>query len=311
MQIFRGIENIPSYRHKTIVALGNFDGLHIGHQKILSALGEISKKRKKRSVVLTFFPHPSNIVGSKPIPMIQTLEQRLHQIGNFPVGMTLVLDFDLKFSRLSSHEFIKGILIQKLNAEIIIVGANFRFGNKQEGSAEMLHNNARHHHYTVLIVPPVRKKGKIVSSSWIRSLLFQGQIHKVNELLGRAYEIEGVVTKGKSRGKNLGFPTANIKTANEILPSGVFLTTARLRGESFPSLTNIGICPTFGEKEKNIETYLIDFDKNIYKKEIYLAFHKKIRSERKFKSSEQLSSQIQKDLGIARDFFTRSFQGYS
>ena len=303
MKIINGFENLPSISKNTITAIGNFDGVHLGHKKILKFLSKKADELGLFSMVLTFSPHPEKILGETRVKMIQTLDQRLEEIKKFGIQAVLVISFDKKFSNFSGQEFIQKILVNLLRAKVLIVGKNFRFGKNREGDTFLLRRLASRFNLQVFSLPSVSKGEMIVSSSLIRKFLQEGEIEKPNVLLGRTYVIEGEVIKGKSRGKILGFPTANIQTRNEIVPPGVFITNVTIGLKKIPSLTNIGHCPTFGQQETNIESYIINFSKNLYGKKIRIHFIKKLREEIKFDTSEKLSQQIKKDIDTAKDYF--------
>jgi len=303
MKIIKGLENIPEFREKTAVAIGNFDGVHLGHKKILETLVSEATKNNLTSVVMTFSPHPKKVVGKEPILMIQSLEQRLGSIRQFNVRAALILHFDRQLANRTAQEFIRHLVLEPLNAAEIIVGENFCFGKNRQGCNRTLHRLAQANGFRVHIIPPVTIAETRVSSSLIREFLQKGQVEKANDLLGRPYEIEGTVIQGQSRGKNLGFPTANIQTANEIVPGGVFVSNTVINGQAFMSLTNIGQCPTFDQKGNQVETYLMNFSSDIYGQPIKVQFLKKIRDEKKFSSPLELTRQIQKDLAFAGEYF--------
>lgn len=303
MEIIKGFEKLPLLSKNSIVAIGNFDGIHLGHKKILEFLTKRAEKNALLSLVLTFSPHPERILRRKRIKMIQTIDQRVNEIKKFNVEIVLIVPFDEKFSSLSGQEFIKKIIVRRLKAKAVIVGESFRFGKNRDGDISLLRNLAQRHNFQVYTIPSVTKEGTIVSSSIIRKYLQEGNIEKANLLLGRAYEIEGKVIKGKSRGKALGFPTANIDTKNEIIPQGVFISTTGIAAKKFPSLTNVGSCPTFNQEETHIESFIINLNKDLYGENIRINFIKKIRDEMKFKTKSELSQQIMKDLEIAKSYF--------
>jgi riboflavin kinase/FMN adenylyltransferase len=305
MQIIKGIINFPSYPKKTSVAIGNFDGVHLGHQKILRVLTDEAKKKDLLPVVVTFSPHPKKVIGKAPIHMLQSLDQRLREINQFPIYAALLISFDRKLANRTAQDFIENIILKPLRAQEIIVGENFCFGRNREGCTDTLTQLARKLNFDVRSIPPVSVDESVVSSSLIREFLLEGEIEKANILLGRLYEIEGEVIKGKSRGKTLGFPTANIQTTNEITPEGVFLSEVLFEGQGYPSLTNIGLCPTFHQKDRNIETYILNFKADLYGKKIHIRFLKKIRDEINFDSPKALSDQIQKDIKAAEAFFKK------
>lgn len=303
MQVINGFEKFPPLPKNTIITIGNFDGVHLGHQRILQFLAKEAKKNDLFSLVLTFSPHPEKILGKSKIKMIQTLDQRLEAIKRFGIQFVLVTPFDRHFSNLSSHDFIQKILIRTLRAKEVVIGENFHFGKNREGDISTLRTLGSRFGLRVHEIPSVSKDGRIVSSSLIRSLLLEGKIEEANTLLGRSYEIKGKVIKGKARGKTLGFPTANIESENEIIPLGVFISEVRINSKTFPSITNAGYRPTFGKDAMQIESYIINFNKNLYGNEITIRLIKKIRDEKKFKKSEDLSLQLAKDLEEAKTFF--------
>ena len=303
MEVVHGLEKFPSLSDHSIVAIGNFDGIHLGHHKILKCLEKKSKEYKLFSLVLTFFPHPGKILGKNGIKMIQSLDQRIEKIKKYDIQALLVLSFDEQFASLNGQDFIQKIVLNALKAETVIVGENFHFGKKREGDISLLHRLSSRFNFRICSVPSVEENGEIVSSSLIRRLLQEGKIKKVNRLLGRSYEIEGEVIKGKSRGKILGFPTANIKTENEIIPQGVFITQTRIGSKIFPSMSNIGKQPTFNQHDFTIESHLIDFEGDLYGKRIGIYFLQKIRDEIKFSSTDELTGQLEKDLEITKSYF--------
>ncbi|MFB0566740.1 MAG: bifunctional riboflavin kinase/FAD synthetase [Candidatus Aminicenantaceae bacterium] len=303
MEAIKGLENFPSLSQNTIITIGNFDGVHLGHQKILKFLVDEAKKNDLFSLVLTFSPHPEKILGKSKIQMIQTVDQRLETIENFGVSGVLVTPFDENFSNLSSRDFIQKILIDTLQARGVVIGENFHFGKNREGDITTLQTLGSKMGLLVHEIPSVTRNGRTVSSSLIRSLLYEGKIEAANSLLGRCYEVEGKVIKGEARGKALGFPTANIETQNEIIPLGVFISEVSLNSQKYSSVTNAGYRPTFGQEEIQIESYIINFNKNLYGKRIILRFIKKIRNEIRFKTTEELSLQIKKDLKEALNYF--------
>jgi len=303
MDVITGLKPPPSLPKNTIVTIGNFDGVHLGHQKILLFLVDQAKKRNLYSLVLTFSPHPEEILSKGKIVMIQTLTQRLKTIEKFGVHGVLVTPFDEQFSNLSSEEFIQKTLLNSLKAKEIVIGDNFRFGKNREGDINALQALASRLGFEAHKIPSVIEGGKIVSSSLIRRSLLEGEIEEANTLLGRYYEIRGNVIKGKARGKVLGFPTANIEAKNDIIPLGVYISQVRINSETLPAITNAGLRPTFDKEEMQIESYIINFNRNLYGEEINIIFIKKIRDEMKFKSPEELSLQISKDLEQAKTYF--------
>ncbi|MCJ7579446.1 MAG: riboflavin biosynthesis protein RibF, partial [Candidatus Aminicenantes bacterium] len=288
MQIIRRIEDFPALTKNTVAAIGNFDGIHLGHKKILQFLAKEAKKHNLFSLVLTFSPHPERYLGKKPVKMIQTMDQRLKEIEKSNIDKTLVLPFNEDIANLSSRKFIQNIMIDKLHAAEIIVGENFRFGKNRTGSVRILHKLSNPCGFKFFSISSEKRQGLTVSSSLIRTLLLKGAIKEANALLGHPYVIEGSVISGHSRGKSLGFPTANISTDNEIIPSGIYFSFVFSHGQKHPALTNIGTSPTFGLSETQIESHLIDFSENLYGQVLKIQLLKKFRTEIKFSTPEQL-----------------------
>jgi len=305
MRVLRGLHGRPLYLPGTVVAIGNFDGLHLGHQKILQVLVEQAKKMRLHSVVLTFSPHPEKVLGERRMGMIQTLEQRLAAIREWGVDAVVLASFDNAFADLGPADFAGRILASTLKARAVVVGENFRFGKARQGDVGELIGLGLELGFAVHPVASAIRSGTVISSSLIRRLLEEGRISAANSYLGRPYEIEGRVIHGSGRGHNLGFPTANIKPLNEILPKGVYLTWAKVLGRSYPSLTNIGRRPTFGDGRFQVEAHILDFNGKLYRRRISLCFLRKLRGEKKYASREDLIRQIQRDIATARTFFEK------
>jgi len=303
MEVVHGLEKFPSLSGHSIIAIGNFDGIHLGHHKILECLEKTAREYELFSLVLTFFPHPGKILGKNKLKMIQTLDQRIREISKFDIQALLIIPFDEQFANLSGQDFIQKIVLNTLRAKAVIVGKNFYFGKNREGDVSLLHSLSSKFQFRVCPIPAVIQNGETVSSSLIRNLLHEGKIEKASRLLGRPYEIEGKVVKGQSRGKALGFPTANIETENEIIPQGVFITQTRVGSKIFPSMTNVGKQPTFDQKDLHIESFIIDFDKDLYGKHIGIHFLKKIRDQIKFRTADELARQLEDDLHATRAYF--------
>lgn len=303
MHIIRRLEDFPAQTRSTVAAIGNFDGIHLGHKKILQFLASEAKQHRLPSLVLTFSPHPERYFKKKAVKLIQTIDQRLEEIEKFNIDLTLILPFSKEIANLSSRDFIQNIMIERLHAEEIIVGDNFRFGKNRAGNVRILQKLASPCGFKFFSIPSEKRQSRIVSSSLIRTLLQKGAIEDANALLGHPYVIEGTVIKGFSRGKNLGFPTANISSDNEIVPHGIYLSFVFCLGQKYPSLTNIGTSPTFGQTETQIESYIIDFSGNLYGQQQKIQLLKKLRDEIKFSTPEQLVDQMKKDLAAAKTFF--------
>jgi riboflavin kinase/FMN adenylyltransferase len=303
MQIFTRLEDFPSLKKNTVAAIGNFDGIHLGHQHILRLLVNNAQKRNLISLVVTFAPHPEKFFGKKPVKMIQTIEQRLKEIERNKIEMVVVLPFSESIAKLSARDFIKGIMVDTAHARTVIVGENFHFGRNREGNVRVINELSHLFEFDFFSIPVKRINEKIISSSLIRTYLSKGDIETANQFLGRPYEISGSVVKGMSRGKNLGFPTVNISSSNEIFPGGVFISTVNIKDKPRPALTNIGQRPTFDQKETHVESHIINFSGDLYGQTLGIQLIKKIRDERPFKTAKHLSEQIAKDLATAKSFF--------
>jgi riboflavin kinase / FMN adenylyltransferase len=305
MKVLRGFKDGPAFARATAVAIGNFDGVHLGHQRILSCLVETAGAGGLISLVLTFSPHPERVLEGRPIAMIQTLSQRLDRIRACGVRAVLVASFDPGFADLSPAEFVDRIIVSHLRAKEVVVGENFRFGRSRQGDIDDLRQYGKVRGFGVRRIPAVVRHGQVVSSSLIRRLLEEGKVGRARVLLGRPYEIEGRVVRGAGRGRALGFPTANLRTCNEILPGGVFLTVAASGGRTYPSITNIGHRPTFGGGRLEVESHIFDQRSPLYGRPLCLRFLRKIRTEKEYPDSARLVAQVRKDMAAARDYFER------
>ena len=303
MKVFNGFKNVPPFPRGAVVAVGNFDGIHLGHRKILERVLELAAKKGLFALILTFFPHPARSSNKRDVPLIQTLDQRLGGLRRAGVKGVVVVPLGRGIRRLSGRAFAGRVLKDRLHAGEVVVGENFRFGKDRRCGVAELTRLGRELGFGVHGVPPVEKAGEIVSSSLIRHELAKGNVGKAAELLGRPYEIEGCVSTGKSRGRILGFPTANIQTANEILPRGIFVTLAVTASKSLPSVTNVGVGPTFGGRRLGVEAHVLDHNKNLYGRTVKLRFLRKLRNERLFATSEALVDQISRDVTEARRYF--------
>jgi riboflavin kinase/FMN adenylyltransferase len=303
MRVVEGLDFRPLFSGPTAVAAGNFDGLHLGHQKILRFLVERARRGGLRSVVLTFSPHPERVLGRKKIEMIQTIGQRLEGIRGFGVEAVVVAPFNRTFAGLSVVDFVNQVLVRSLRARAVVVGDNFRFGRNRKGNVRSLRRWGQESGFEVYPIPAVVRGGRVVSSSLIRRLLKAGRLGRAADYLGRQYEIAGTVVAGVERGRSLGFPTANLRADNEILPQGVFITRTLVGAAEYPSVTNVGNRPTFGCGPLHVETFIFGFGGNLYRRRVRLRFIERLRPERTFASRDALVSQIRRDILAAERFF--------
>jgi len=305
MVVYRGLDDLRLLPRSTAVAVGNFDGLHLGHRKILSRLCGLAGRRGLRSLVLTFDPHPERALGRKSVLMIDTPGQRLARLRGTCIDAVVVIPFGRAFSRLDGPSFVDGVLRDKLGAREVVVGRGFRFGRDRRGDTALLRRLGRRAGLGVHVVPPAVHDGVTVSSTAVRRLIGRGRIEVASRLLGRPYEIDGRVVQGRRRGRRLGFPTANVDTPNEILPGGVFITEAVCRGKAYPSVTSIGTNPTFGPHPLSVETLLLDFHGSLYGAAITVRFLRKLRPTRTFRDAGTLAARIRQDVAEARAWFAR------
>ncbi len=305
MVVYRGLDDRRLRVRPAALAVGNFDGLHLGHRKILSRLCRLAGRRGLRSVVLTFEPHPERALGRRSVRMIDTPDQRLARLRETCVDAVVVVPFDAAFARLDSTAFANNVLRDKLGAREVVVGRGFRFGRDRRGDTALLRRLGRRAGFGVHVVPPAVLGGLTVSSTAVRALVGRGRVEEAARLLDRPYEIAGRVVPGRGRGRLLGFPTANLETPNEILPEGVFVTETVRGGRIHPSLTSVGTNPTFGPHPLTVETLLLDFRGSLYGSAIAVRFLRRLRPSRKFPDSGSLAARIGRDVEEARAWFAR------
>jgi len=305
MVVTHGLDDPRLRARPSAVAIGNFDGLHRGHRKILSRLCRLARARGLRSLVLTFDPHPERALGKRSVRMIDTPAQRLERLRGTCVDAVAVIPFDRRFAHLGGPAFVDGVLRDRLGACEIVVGRGFRFGRSRRGDTATLDRLGRRAGLGVHVVAPAVLNGRVVSSTAIRECLGRGRVEEAARLLGRPYEIKGRVVRGHRRGRLLGFPTANLETGNEILPDGVFVTETVLRGRAYRSLTSVGTNPTFGPHPLTVETLVLGFQGSLYGAVIAVRFLKRIRSTRAFPDGASLTARIRRDIGEAQAWFAR------
>ncbi len=303
MVVFRGLDDRRLRPRPAAVAVGNFDGLHLGHRRILARLCRLARRRGLRSLVLTFEPHPERALGKRSVRLIDTPDQRLARLSGTCVDAVVVIPFDRAFAALGSPAFVQDILRDKLGAREVVVGPGFRFGHGRRGDVPLLKRLGRQAGLGVRAVPPAVAGGRTVSSTAVRGLLAHGRIEEAARLLGRPYEIAGRVVPGKKRGRLLGYPTANLDTANEILPEGVYISETVRRGTAHPSVTSIGTNPTIGPNPLTVETLLLDYRGSLYGSEITVRLLRRLRPPRAFPDAEALAAAIRRDIETAQSWF--------
>ena len=294
-----------SKNHKgSILLIGNFDGVHLGHQKLFRLANIYKKKLKLNIGVLTFEPMPK-MFFNKDIKnfRITNIDQKNIILKNLGVDFIITKKFDIKFSKIKSKFFIKEILSKKLEAKHIFVSNNFKFGNKREGDVNQLIKNEKIYDYKITKPQPLILNQTIISSTYIRLLLEKGNLKKTNKLLGRNWSIEGIVQKGRQQGKKIGFPTCNIDIKDYVIAMpGVYAVKVKRKNsnKSLKAIANLGYRPTFNQKKILLEVHIFNFSGNLYNKYLSIEFTKFIRKEKKFKNVNQLRKQIQSDLKVAK-----------
>ena len=292
----------------SVLAIGNFDGIHLGHQTILQEATNRAAKSGAVATALTFEPAPLKVLRPEAAPKrLSTNEQRLEWFRAVGVEAAVVMPFTLELSKLSPQEFVEKILVNELQVRALLVGENFRFGHKQAGDAQLLRDLGKVYGFDVACIPPIMAHSEIVSSTVIRREIAEGEVTQAGRLLGRPFVLTGSIVSGTGTGSKFTFPTLNLRPDQELLPAGgVYITRALLQGEnkSRRSVTNIGVRPTFNGTALSIETHLLDFFGTISAKRLELRFWKRLRSEKKFSSPDELRAQIAKDIASANRFFT-------
>jgi len=305
MRVVRGLQAFRPPRRGTAVAIGNFDGVHPGHRHVLEELLRLARREGLSPVVLTFSPHPEKALRRTGIPLLQTREQKYGQIARLGLPYLLLVTLTPRLASLSAQEFVRSVLVRKMNVRAVVVGRGFRFGKDRRGTTADLRRLGRSLQILVRIVAPVTQAGRPVSSSLIRKALIRDDIELVRRLLGRPYEVWGRVVGGDKRGRRLGFPTANLRTQNELLPAGVFISSVLVQGRVYPALANVGTNPTFGDHPRRLEVYLLGYRGDLYGIKLGVKFLKRLRPERKFATRQALVAQMKRDLAAAQSYFRR------
>jgi riboflavin kinase / FMN adenylyltransferase len=288
----------------SVVALGNFDGVHLGHQAVLRRAVEEARNRGSRVVAATFDPHPRAVLAPGGQPrLLTTLELRREALRRYGADEARVIPFDLALSRKSPQEFVDEVLVGDIGAEVVVVGENFRFGHKAAGDVGDLAALMRARGGEAYAVPIKSEDGKgAINSTRIRELLSAGEVREAGMLLGRPYVLRGEVARGDGRGRSIGYPTANVVPDPVlIVPArGVYAGLVGIEGEWYPACTNVGLAPTFGRNEERVEAHLIDFEGDLYGRVVDVSFVERIRAEKKFSGVEELVEQIGRDVREAR-----------
>ena len=309
MEIYHSLDAIKGLKN-AVVTSGTFDGVHIGHQKILARLNEISALNEGESVVLTYWPHPRMVVSenSQNLQLLSTIDEKIQLFESLHIDHLVIIPFTRSFSELTSVAFIQQILVEKIGTKKLIIGYDHRFGKNREGSFDFLKENCSQFGFEVEEIPRQDIEDMAISSSRIRTNLLNGNITEANELLGRNYSLSGIVVKGKQLGRTIGFPTANIQIQEEhkLIPAnGSYVINAYYQDNLFRGMLNIGVRPTVDGITRTIEANLYDFDKEIYGEELSIELLHYLRPEQKFEGLDQLIHQIQIDKKNALHYFSK------
>ena len=303
MKIIYNIEDAQNLTY-SVITIGNFDGVHLAHQKIIKDVVQHARNKGGTSILITFNPHPLKFLRNIDIKFLQTINQRLEVIESLGMDRVVSLSFDEKLANSTAVEFVENILIKKLKMRELFIGFNFHFGKNKEGDINLIHKLALKHNFSVHIQEPIIVNGIVCNSTIIRNFIEQGEMENATSLMDRYFSIIGTVIRGNKLGSKLGFPTINIEPENEFLPhTGVYVTSVSYNQCSYPSVTNVGYSPTVEKNKLTVESYILNFNEELYGERVTLLFIKKIRDEMKFASIEQLIKQIAQDVEYANKYF--------
>ena len=302
MQVFHGIQAVRGKLKNPAITIGNFDGVHRGHQALFGKVRQWAEKLGGQSAVATFDPHPIEVLSPQNAPAFITCHRlKMDLIADCGIDATIVIPFNHIFSRMSAREFVEIVLVENIGAKAIIVGHDYRFGHSREGNIAFLRQLGSEYGFEVDTVAGIRVNDTMVSSTTIRQMIAGGKISDANKLLGRLFEVSGEVITGQRRGIGLGFPTANIRMPSMASPpTGVYVIEAEVEGKRYGGAANLGYNPTFGNTELSLEAHLFDFDRDIYGKTIVIRFIDRLRDEIRFSGPAELVAQIGKDVAEAK-----------
>jgi len=308
MQVHHGLSSIQQLP-PSVVTSGTFDGLHFGHKKIIQRLKEVAKSHRLESVVITFWPHPRFVLGknTESLKLLSTLDEKIKLFEQLGIDHFLIIEFNKRFSSLTSSEFIQDILKEKVNTQKLVIGYDHRFGRNREGGFDYLMEHQKELGFSVEEIPRQELEEVGVSSTKIRNALLDGNVGAAKKYLGRSYSIAGKVVKGKQLGRTIGFPTANIQVEADykLIPaSGIYAIKIEIEGDFFHGMMNIGFRPTVSdENQQTLEANIFDFESDIYGKKIVIHFVEHLRNEQKFLDVSGLKAQLEKDKNHAKQIF--------
>jgi riboflavin kinase/FMN adenylyltransferase len=304
MDVIRGSENIPAGLKGAVVTIGNFDGVHLGHQYIFRRLIAVARKEQRPAVVISFDPHPKMILHPerRPFYLITSLEEKIRNISNLGIDALILIPFSLDYARTTAEEFVSGFLWEKLRIYKILIGQDYTFGRGKGGNEAFLTAAGNRLGFDVEVLSAFKVRETTISSTRIRNALLAGDVRHAASLLGRPYNLAGEVISGSHRGVDLGFPTANIRPDKELVPpNGVYAVHVILEGNRHRGALNIGFNPTFADRKLSIEVHIFDFNENIYGKRLDLLLIERLREEIRFASPGELIAQIDRDISRVRE----------
>jgi len=306
MQVFESLDIAEQFANP-ILTIGSYDGLHVGHKKIIDRVREKALAINGTAVLMTFDPHPLRVIRpDKVVGMVTPVYLKKKLIEEAGIDVLFVLPFNDEFRLITPEEFVRRILVETLAIKGLIVGYDFKFGRQGKGTIDDLRTLSGRYGYSFEVQSPITLDGEKVGSNRIRKMIAEGEVEKAGRHLGRPYMIEGLVVPGEARGRSIGFPTVNLQTEFELVPKrGVYITSVRIDGVERPAVTNIGYNPTFDGTRRTIETHILDFSGDLYGKGAALYFLQRVRDEVKFRSVDELKTRIGADVRMARDYFRR------
>jgi riboflavin kinase / FMN adenylyltransferase len=308
MKTIVGLDNIQHPLRNPALTIGNFDGVHLGHQALYQRVKEWAQKLNGESVVMTFHPHPTRVLASdNNLSFITSHERKMELIAACGIDTAIVVPFRKDFAQISARDFVEKILVGRIGVKALVVGYDYRFGRKREGDITYLQKMGREFQFAVDIVPGINIDGMLVSSTKVRQLVKEGLLQEARKLLGRYYEVTGTVIRGRDRGgRLLGFPTANIQASDKACPkNGVYAVEVLVKGKIYGGAANLGFNPTFADTGFSVEVHIFDFKENIYDEQITVRFVDRLRDERRFSGIEELKQQIWLDVQQAREILAR------
>ena len=308
MQIYQGVRQLNPVLESSVVTIGNFDGVHLGHQQLIQNVTREAQYFGVPSIVYTFHPHPMKVLHpERATERLFDLRDQQEQFETMGIDVVIIEEFTKDFAKVTPQDFLENYIVKNLHPKTLVVGHDFTFGADRAGNIPFLEKFCAEKGIRLIIIPPFQQNSLVVSSTKIREALKEGQVEKANELLGRTYYLRGHVEKGFQRGRTIGVPTANVHPDVEFVPrKGVYFTYTKIGGHMHPSITNIGINPTFHEDKKSpikIESHIFDFDAQLYGVEVEVLLMHFERDERKFNGIEELKTQIMNDIQAARRYF--------